>query len=127
MDFGPVIKNKVYLRNHDRECGYLEMEKANVKWFLSIDGNLLKKNENSRRSLKVNNNLIDFNNNFTNLHNTIYELILTNNYNHNLKDNISVTKIISDIRNIKLSNKDKNTHHLYNAKIKEHPFNKDIG
>ena len=39
--FGEVQENKVHLREKDKASGFLEFEKARVRWFLSIDENFL--------------------------------------------------------------------------------------
>src|SRR5690606_1133259 len=48
--FGKVLKSTVHLQTHDRAAGFLELERANVRWFLSIDENTLP--EEARRSQK---------------------------------------------------------------------------
>lgn len=35
--FGPVQHQEVHLRNHGRAAGYLQLERARVRWFLSIE------------------------------------------------------------------------------------------
>ncbi|MBQ2498782.1 MAG: Gfo/Idh/MocA family oxidoreductase, partial [Bacteroidales bacterium] len=42
--FGPVTKNVVHVMTHDRVAGYLEMPKARVRYFLSINADTLPKN-----------------------------------------------------------------------------------
>lgn len=39
--FGKIKDNKVHIHAHDRASGYLELEKARVRWFLSINDLLL--------------------------------------------------------------------------------------
>ena len=39
--FGKVKKNVVHVITHDRAAGYLELEKARVRWFLSINYDVL--------------------------------------------------------------------------------------
>ena len=39
--FGNVKQNIVHIQTHDRASGYLEFEKARVRWFLSINYNLI--------------------------------------------------------------------------------------
>ena len=41
--FGNVNENIVHLHTHDRAAGYLEFERARVRWFLSINYDLLRK------------------------------------------------------------------------------------
>ncbi len=46
--FGEVKTNMVHLREKDKSAGYLEFEKARVRWFLSIDENALPKEVKER-------------------------------------------------------------------------------
>ena len=39
--FGDVKRNTVNIRSHDRAGGFLEFEKARVRWFLSINYDLI--------------------------------------------------------------------------------------
>src|SRR5690606_8815237 len=39
--FGDVKKNVVHLHTHDRAAGYFELERARVRWFLSINADTL--------------------------------------------------------------------------------------
>ncbi len=39
--FGPVKKNIVHVYTHDRAAGYLELERARVRYFLSINSDNL--------------------------------------------------------------------------------------
>ena len=39
--FGPVKENIVHVKSHDRVSGFLGLEKARVRYFLSIDGSTL--------------------------------------------------------------------------------------
>ncbi len=56
--FGKVKTNTVHLHNHDRAAGYLEFEKARVRWFLSINYDVLpeeikEKGQRTYRSITV--------------------------------------------------------------------------
>lgn len=46
--FGPVKKNIVHVYTHDRAAGYLELERARVRYFLSINSDNLPENAVSR-------------------------------------------------------------------------------
>jgi len=80
--FGKVINFEVHHSDKKRCTGYLELEKARVKWYLSIDKNDLPinlKNNGQRsthRSLKVNGKEIEFSNVFSDLHTDVYKKIL---------------------------------------------------
>ena len=52
--FGPVVSNRVHLLERDKASGYLELENARVRWFLSIDWNDLpdEVKENGKRTYR---------------------------------------------------------------------------
>lgn len=75
--FGNVKESKIHLVEPDKMAGYLELDRANVKWFLSIDFNDLP--ENSRgtfRSIKIDDSELEFSDGFTDLHTVIYKKII---------------------------------------------------
>jgi UDP-N-acetyl-2-amino-2-deoxyglucuronate dehydrogenase len=79
--FGEVQENKVHLREKDKSAGYLEFEKARVRWYLSIDENSLPKNiqelgQRTYRSITVNGKELEFSSGFTELHTDSYQQIL---------------------------------------------------
>ncbi len=79
--FGPVKKNIVHIHTHDRAAGYLELEKARVRWFLSINYETLPddiKNNKKRtfRSITVEGKEVEFSEGFTDLHTRSYEEIV---------------------------------------------------
>ena len=79
--FGSVQENKVYLLNENKASGFLELENANVNWFLSIDRNdlpkeIADKNQFTFRSITYNETEIEFTNLFTDLHTLVYQDIL---------------------------------------------------
>ena len=79
--FGAVKKSIVHVHTHDRAAGFLELEKARVRWFLSINYDTLPDNvkaagKRTYRSLLMNNEEIEFSDGFTELHTKSYENIL---------------------------------------------------
>ena len=100
--FGKVQENKVYLREKDKSSGYLEFEKARVRWFLSIDENSLpkevrEKGQRTYRSITVDNQEIEFSGGFTELHTESYKGILKGN-SFGLKDAKQSIEIVHNIR-----------------------------
>jgi len=76
--FGGVDKAEVHLREADRARGELQLERADVRWFLSIDHNDLppeskRTKKNTFRSITVDGEEIEFSGGFTDLHTRIYE------------------------------------------------------
>lgn len=106
--FGGVQKNVVHHRQKDKAAGYLEFEKARVRWFLSIDENSLPKEIQERslrtyRSITVDGEEIEFSGGFTELHTESYKEILKGN-GFSLKDAKSSIEIVYDIRNSEILN-----------------------
>lgn len=78
--FGKLERNVVHFANEHKAAGYLEYEKAKVRWFLSIDANDLpdsvKGKKSTYRSITVNGEEMEFSEGFTDLHTTSYREIL---------------------------------------------------
>jgi len=79
--FGPVVRQEVHVANNTRMGGYIELQKARVRWLLSIDRNDLpkaavEKGIPSFRSLTMNGEEIEFSGGFTDLHTVVYSEIL---------------------------------------------------
>ncbi|RPI44963.1 MAG: oxidoreductase, partial [Bacteroidetes bacterium] len=79
--FGSVRLNIVHLRKKDKAAGYLELERARVRWYLSIDfndipGNMKNNGQRTYRSILVDGREIEFSGGFTDLHTMAYEKIL---------------------------------------------------
>ena len=67
--FGKVKTNIVHIHTHDRAAGYLEFEKARVRWFLSINDDVLpedikEKGQRTYRSITVDGEEIEFSDGF---------------------------------------------------------------
>jgi UDP-N-acetyl-2-amino-2-deoxyglucuronate dehydrogenase len=82
--FGNVKENIVHISEPHRTAGYLSLEKARVRWFLSIDSNDLPQNiklkgQKTYRSILINNSELEFSDGFTELHNKSYVEILNGN------------------------------------------------
>ncbi len=76
--FGAPKKNIVHISQPDKAAGMLELENANVKWYLSIDGNDLPKSKacKTHRSITIDKEEIEFSDGFTELHTQSYKEIL---------------------------------------------------
>lgn len=79
--FGDVKQNIVHVLKEDKASGYLDLERARVKWFLSIDYNdipqpIKDKGMRTYRSITINKEEIEFSEGFTNLHTESYLHIL---------------------------------------------------
>lgn len=79
--FGKVQRTEVHLYGKDRAAGFLELEKARVRWYLSIrESDLPPKvrsnGEHAYRYLTLNGDRIEFSGGFEDLHQKSYEAIL---------------------------------------------------
>ncbi len=79
--FGKPTHHVVHLLTNSKAAGYLELEKARVRWFLSIDYNdipeeIRASGKRTYRSITVDDEEIEFSGGFTDLHTVSYEHIL---------------------------------------------------
>jgi UDP-N-acetyl-2-amino-2-deoxyglucuronate dehydrogenase len=75
--FGNTKNNIVHLSEPQKAAGYLELENARVRWFLSLDYNdipdaVKKTGKRTFRSISVNGEEIEFSEGFTDLHTLTY-------------------------------------------------------
>jgi UDP-N-acetyl-2-amino-2-deoxyglucuronate dehydrogenase len=76
--FGPVQHSEVHLSKPRKEAGYLELEHAHVRWFLSIDKQDLPPGaeQSTYRSISVDGEEVEFSDGFADLHTASYRRIL---------------------------------------------------
>lgn len=78
--FGKVLSNHVHLKSPERAAGFLECERADVSWFLSVDRNDLPESvqgmKTTYRSITVDGEEVEFSEGFTDLHTRSYEEVL---------------------------------------------------
>lgn len=101
--FGGVKKNIVNISEATKTAGVLELEKARVRWFLSLDINDIPKNvresgQTTYRSITVDGNEIEFSGGFTDLHTLSYIEILKGN-GFGLADVKTAVQTVYEIRN----------------------------
>ncbi len=102
--FGELQENIVHYSSETKAAGYLEYEKARVRWFLSIDYADVPKQakaegQRTYRSITVDGKEIEFSGGFTDLHTRTYEEILAGN-GFGLEHNRVAIQTVSDIRNM---------------------------
>jgi UDP-N-acetyl-2-amino-2-deoxyglucuronate dehydrogenase len=103
--FGSVKKNVVHLSLPNKAAGYLELENARVRWFLSLDsGDLppaaVNKGQRTYRSIVVDGGEIEYSDGFADLHTLTYKEILAGR-GFGLKDARQSVEIAYTIRNSK--------------------------
>ncbi len=79
--FGSVAENIVHVHTHDRAAGTLLLERARVRWFLSINADTLPEEVKTKggrtfRSITVDGQELEFSEGFTDLHTLSYRDIL---------------------------------------------------
>lgn len=78
--FGKLQRNEVHHNGAAKSAGYLEYERARVRWFLSIDANDLPQEvkgiKPTYRSIDVGGEQLEFSEGFTDLHTTSYQEVL---------------------------------------------------
>jgi UDP-N-acetyl-2-amino-2-deoxyglucuronate dehydrogenase len=101
--FGSVQTNTVHLKTVTKASGYLEYERARVRWFLSIDVNDVPVSEREKgkrtfRAITANGQDIEFSDGFTDLHTRSYEQILEGR-GFGLDENLVAIETVAQIRN----------------------------
>jgi UDP-N-acetyl-2-amino-2-deoxyglucuronate dehydrogenase len=114
--FGKPVRNEVHVSKKDIMAGYLHLENARVKWFLScnkeyVPTRLKKKGKNTYRSLKIDQQEFEFSTGFTELHTRSYEEILKGN-GFGIADSEASIKLAHAIRTTPLCAFNENCHHL---------------
>jgi UDP-N-acetyl-2-amino-2-deoxyglucuronate dehydrogenase len=76
--FGPAVNVRVYHSDNNRMSGFIELERARVRWFLSVDIEDLPfpataGSRTTHRSITVDSKEIEFSEGFTDLHTRVYE------------------------------------------------------
>ncbi len=101
--FGPVKENIVHINEEDRASGFLQLQQARVRWFLSINYDYIPEDikatgKRTYRSLTMNGEEIEFSDGFTELHTNSYKGIL-NGEGFGLREAYPSIQIVHDIRN----------------------------
>lgn len=101
--YGQVQENTVHLNTPTKAAGYLEYERARVRWFLSLDVNDVPAEERAKhkrtfRAVTANGESLEFSDGFTELHSRIYEDILSGG-GFGVEDNRVAIETVSAIRN----------------------------
>ncbi|MBD3225608.1 MAG: oxidoreductase [Caldithrix sp.] len=79
--FGPMQHSEVHYADHKKSAGFIELEGANVHWFLSLDRSdlphkAMQQNKTTFRSITIDGEEVEFSGGFTDLHTRVYEDVL---------------------------------------------------
>jgi UDP-N-acetyl-2-amino-2-deoxyglucuronate dehydrogenase len=102
--FGDVTSNEVHQLSASHAEGYLQLERARVHWFLSIDYDHLpepvkKSGKRTYRSLTIENKELEFSEGFTDLHTLSYQHILSGK-GFGIMDAKKSIQLVHDLRKI---------------------------
>jgi UDP-N-acetyl-2-amino-2-deoxyglucuronate dehydrogenase len=103
--FGEVKENVVHLKQVDTNAGFLQLKNANVRWFLSVNykyipDDIKTMNQRTYRSIKIDDEEIEFSGGFTDLHTKSYNQILDGN-GFGLDEAYGSINTVSKIRSLK--------------------------
>ena len=124
--FGSVKQNIVHLHTHDRAAGYLELERARVRWFLSINYDVIpekvkKTGARTFRSITIGEEEFEFSGGFTELHTRSYQEVLNGN-GFRIGEARRAIELVHDIRHKIPIGLMGDYHPLAKTKLNKHPF-----
>ena len=124
--FGDVKENIVHIHTHDRAAGYMEFQKARVRWFLSINGEVLPdeikaKKQRTFRSINIEGEELEFSDGFTDLHTLVYKDILKGN-GYGIEAARKAIDIVNKVRTLTPIGLKGAYHPFAKKKIFNHPF-----
>ena len=126
--FGPVQHTEVHVHTHDRAAGFLQLERARVRWFLSINPATIPPGVNARtfRSITVDGSEVEFSEGFADLHTLSYQGVLQGR-GFDLDEAATAVQITHDIRNCTPVGLRGEYHPLAALAEEGHPFGKEGG
>ncbi|SDT96767.1 Gfo/Idh/MocA family oxidoreductase [Desulfobacula phenolica] len=100
--FGDVQSSEIHLCNEKKMSGYIELENARVRWFLSIDKNdlpveVVKEGKPTFRFITIDGEEIEFSGGFADLHTMVYKDILEGK-GFGIEDARPSLKFVSELR-----------------------------
>jgi UDP-N-acetyl-2-amino-2-deoxyglucuronate dehydrogenase len=100
--FGPVRSTEVHIHERARMAGHIELARANVRWFLSVDPSDLPEvaraaGRHTLRSITIDGEEIEFSEGFTDLHTRVYEHTLAGR-GHGIEDARPSIELVHRIR-----------------------------
>ncbi|MDW7644571.1 MAG: Gfo/Idh/MocA family oxidoreductase [Desulfuromonadales bacterium] len=103
--FGDVKLHEVHVSDERKMAGYLELENARVRWFLSVDRNDLPASvreggQSTYRSIAIDGEEIEFSGGFTDLHTVVYQEILAGR-GFGIEDARASVNLVYELRNAK--------------------------
>ena len=127
--FGPVEQNIVHVMSFDRVAGYLQLKRARVRYFLSINAvclpaNAVEGEKRTYRTLSIDGEEFEFSQGFTELHTESYRQILAGN-GFRISEARPSIEIVSQIRHADPIGLVGDYHPLAKLPLAPHPFGWD--
>ena len=127
--FGPVRNSVVHIMSFDRVAGYLELERARVRYFLSINAECLPPNavegeKKTFRLLSIDGEEFEFSSGFTELHTESYRRILRGT-GFRISEARPCIELVSNIRHSEPIGLRGDYHPLARLPLAPHPFGWD--
>ena len=127
--FGPVEQNIVHVMSFDRVAGFLQLKRARVRYFLSINAACLPANavegeKKTFRTLSIDGLEFEFSQGFTELHTESYRQILSGN-GFRISEARPSIEIVSEIRHANPIGLIGDYHPLAKLPLASHPFGWD--
>lgn len=124
--FGDLKSNIVHLNTHDRSAGYLEFQRARVRWFLSINYDVLPdeikaKGQRTYRSITIEGEELEFSGGFTDLHTLAYKDIIAGK-GYGINEPRQAIAIVHDIRKAQPIGAKGDYHPFISKPLAPHPF-----
>ena len=126
--FGPMQQQTVHVHTHDRAAGVMQLEKARVRWFLSINADTLpesavQQQKRTFRSITVDGQEVEFSEGFTDLHTRSYEEALAGK-GYSISDVLPVIRLVHAIRRETPVGPTADSHPMAKLPLSKHPFEK---
>lgn len=114
--FGPIENAELHKTSASKMAGFIELEKARVKWFLSIDAADLpdaaaRAGKTTYRSILIDQTELEFSSGFADLHTESYREVLAGN-GYGIEDTRSAVEVVSRLRDMPVTADDRNFHPL---------------
>ena len=102
--FGDVLEKKIFFKSEKTAQGYLQLERARVRWTLSVDEKLLPALSDARtfRNISINGSNFEMSKGFTDLHTKSYQEILSGR-GFGLDDALPSIKLTEELKLLELA------------------------
>jgi UDP-N-acetyl-2-amino-2-deoxyglucuronate dehydrogenase len=122
--FGDVIESRVHMHTDRRAGGFLELERARIRWFLSIDRDDLpdmnpSASQVTYRSITIDGEEVEFSDGFGDLHTVVYNEILAGR-GYGMQDARPSIELAHHIRNADPVGLDEQSHPMTKLALERH-------